>query len=160
MDNAIISNWNRVVKNDDIVYFLGDFAFANEKSIADLLFELKGNIKILFGNHDKTLRKFASKDFGSYIYHKLHNRIEFLGDYKEINILGQPITLTHYAMRVWNGSHRWSWNLFGHSHNSLPDDPNSLSLDVGVDCHNFTPINFKQVGAIMAKKTPKKNARL
>ncbi len=152
MNETIIHNWNVKVRDDDIVYFLGDFAFGNEKCIADLLFRLKGNIKILFGNHDKTLRKFAANDFKSAQYYVLHKRIEFLGDYKEINILGQPITLAHYSMKVWNGSHRGAWHLYGHSHGSLPDDPHSLSFDCGVDCHNFTPINFEQVAEIMKKK--------
>jgi len=55
-------------------------------------------------------------------------------------------------MRVWNKSHHGAWHLYGHSHGTLPDDKNSLSFDVGVDCHNFTPINFEQVSAIMKKK--------
>jgi calcineurin-like phosphoesterase family protein len=56
-------------------------------------------------------------------------------------------------MRVWNKSHHGAWHLYGHSHGTLPDDPNALSFDCGVDCHNYTPISFEQVEAIMAKKT-------
>jgi calcineurin-like phosphoesterase family protein len=65
----------------------------------------------------------------------------------------RDITLLHYALRVWNKSHYSSWHLYGHSHGSLPDDPNSMSFDVGIDCHNYTPISFEQVKAIMARKT-------
>ena len=36
---------------------------------------------------------------------------------------------------------------------SLPDDPNSLSMDVGVDCHNFFPVSFEEFDARMKKKT-------
>jgi len=56
-------------------------------------------------------------------------------------------------MRVWNKSHHGALNLYGHSHGSLPDDPHALAIDVGVDCHNFTPISFEQVKKIMSKKT-------
>jgi len=152
MNEKIIENWNNNVKDNDIIFFLGDFAFGNEKCIGELLLRLKGNIKIIFGNHDKTLRKFAKCDFKSGQYYNLHKRIEFLGDYKEISVNSQYITLSHYAMRVFNRSHRGGWQLWGHSHGSLPDDPHSLSFDVGVDCHNYSPINFEQVKEIMSKK--------
>jgi calcineurin-like phosphoesterase family protein len=63
------------------------------------------------------------------------------------------IVMCHYAMRVWNRSHRGAWMLYGHSHGSLPDDPGALSIDVGVDCHDYTPISHDDIGRIMAKKT-------
>jgi calcineurin-like phosphoesterase family protein len=71
----------------------------------------------------------------------------------EIAVEGQDITLCHYALRVFNKSHHGSWHLYGHSHGTLPDDPNSLSFDVGVDCHNYFPISLDQVKKIMSKKT-------
>ena len=43
----------------------------------------------------------------------------------------QGIVLCHYAMRVWNKSHHGNFMLYGHSHGSLADDPNSMSFDVG-----------------------------
>jgi hypothetical protein len=55
-------------------------------------------------------------------------------------------------MRTWNKSHRGSWHLYGHSHGTLPDDPHSMSFDVGVDCHNYRPLSFEQVKAVMSKK--------
>ena len=55
-------------------------------------------------------------------------------------------------MRVWNKSHYGSWNLYGHSHGSLPDDPHARAIDVGVDCHNFAPVSFDEVKVIMERK--------
>jgi calcineurin-like phosphoesterase family protein len=46
-------------------------------------------------------------------------------------------------------------HLTGNSHGTLPDDPNSLSFDVGVDCWDFRPITFKEVAARMATKNYK-----
>jgi calcineurin-like phosphoesterase family protein len=43
--------------------------------------------------------------------------------------------------------------IYGHSHSSLPDDPNALSFDVGVDCHDFKPLSFEQVKMIISRKT-------
>jgi calcineurin-like phosphoesterase family protein len=59
-----------------------------------------------------------------------------LGDLEEISVKGQPIVLCHYAMRVWNRAHHGA-NLYGHSQGKLPEAPTSLSMDVGVDTHDF-----------------------
>ena len=61
-------------------------------------------------------------------------------------------------MRVWNKSGHGRWQLFGHSHGNLPDDPKSLSIDVGVDCHGYHPISFEKVRSLMAKKDVNTNA--
>ena len=58
----------------------------------------------------------------------------------------------HYSLRVWDGSHHGSFALFGHSHNTLPDDPNARSFDCGVDRQNLFPISYNRVKEIMATK--------
>lgn len=100
---------------------------------------LNGNKFLIKGNHD---RNTSLKDGWGGIF-----------DFKEIKVEGQHITLCHFSLRTWNHSHHGSWSLFGHSHGTLPDDPNSLSIDVGVDCHNYFPISFEEVKRIMSKKT-------
>jgi len=143
MNETIISNWNRVVHKDDLVYHLGDFCFSKKSpdTFDNYFRRLNGVIVFVKGNHDKyTWRNHRQKFYAC------------SDSYREIEINGQEITLCHYAMRVWNKSHHGSWHLYGHSHGSLPDDPHSRSFDVGVDCHNYTPINFEQVKEIMSKK--------
>jgi calcineurin-like phosphoesterase family protein len=141
MNETIISNWNKVVKKDDLVYHLGDFMFGKTDAEFNNVFRrLNGLIVLIRGNHDGLAWKNRSKFYASY------------NSYHEIKINGQDITLCHYAMRVFNKSHRGAYCLYGHSHGSLPDDPHSLSFDCGVDCHNFTPINFEEVKEIMSKK--------
>jgi len=53
---------------------------------------------------------------------------------------------------VWRGSGRGNWHLYGHSHGTLPDLEESLSFDVGVDCHDFYPLSYDEVKAIMQHK--------
>lgn len=55
-------------------------------------------------------------------------------------------------MRTWNKSHYGNWQLYGHSHGSLPEN-DSLSMDVGVDPNNYFPISFEQVSDRMSKKS-------
>jgi hypothetical protein len=71
----------------------------------------------------------------------------------EVSIHGQPIVLCHYALRVWNRSNHGSWHLYGHSHGRLLETPNSLSMDVGVDTHDFRPWHYDEIADIMRKKT-------
>ena len=58
-------------------------------------------------------------------------------------------------MRVWNKSHHGAWQLYGHSHGSLPDDPNALSFDVGCMLFDYEPLEFEDVKKIMSNKNYK-----
>ena len=59
-------------------------------------------------------------------------------------------------MITWNASHRGSWQLFGHVHGGLNNKGqikhSPQSLDVGVDCHNFTPLSYQQVKDLITKQ--------
>ncbi len=143
MNNALIKNWNSVVGKDDIVYHLGDFCLGSVDDFDSYFNKLNGKIILIEGNHDRNALKYKNR---FYEYHT---------GYIEVNVEGWPIVLSHYAMKVWNNSHHGAFHLYGHSHGTLPDDIESLSFDVGVDCHNYTPIDIQQIENIMRKKTPK-----
>jgi calcineurin-like phosphoesterase family protein len=81
----------------------------------------------------------------------------WLSNLAEISIHGQPIVICHYAMRVWNRSHHGAWHLYGHSHGNLPDTP-SLSMDVGVDTHDFRPWHFDKISTLMAERVKRRAA--
>ena len=144
MDQTLIDNWNRVVRSDDTVYLLGDVSFYPKETTSKILAALKGKIHLIKGNHDK-----ASKlDYG---------RFESVSDILSVKVSeggkkGKYIVMCHYALKVWEHRHHGAWHLYGHSHGSMPDDPNSLSIDVGVDCHGYKPVSFAEIGAIMEAK--------
>jgi len=145
-DEALIANWNAKVPQGASVYHLGDFCFDATKA-AKIIDRLNGQIFFIRGNHDKNISQFQNK-FG------------WVKDLYELKVSDpdakhgtQGIVLCHYAMRVWNKSHHSNWMLHGHSHGSLEDLTNLLSFDVGVDCHNYTPLSYNDVKAIMKKKT-------
>ena len=77
---------------------------------------------------------------------------EWIRDVYTVRVGKQSIFLSHYAHRVWDKSHHGVYHLYGHSHGTLPDLNDSLSFDVGVDCHNYTPLSFEEVTSIMNKK--------
>lgn len=58
-------------------------------------------------------------------------------DYAELTQDGLLLVLCHYPFRSWNGQHRRSINLHGHSHGKLKPMPRQF--DVGVDARSFRP---------------------
>ncbi len=145
MDDTLINNWNDKIKSGDTVYHLGDFSFTEARPY---FHRLNGNIHFIRGNHDKQAEGFYRDAIAK-------DQVTFVS-FKDVNTVvynGQEIFMSHYAHRVWNKSHRGVWHLYGHSHGTLPDDPNALSFDCGVDCHNYTPLSFDDVKRIMQKKT-------
>lgn len=138
MNEGIVTAWNRKVPKSATVFHLGDFAFCNLKKMEEFASRLNGNIHIIRGNHDA---KFPDNVFVT------------IKNYKEIMVGTQEITLCHFPFLVWNRSHRGSWNLHGHCHNTLQYDKNSLRMDVGVDSHpNLEPFSMDEIAEYMNKK--------
>lgn len=138
MNEVIIRNFNSVVHSTDTVYHLGDFCFGihNDLSIVEnFIRRLNGNWIFIEGNHDKHLKKVVQT-------HKIY----------EFNYKKTPVTLCHFAMKLWNHSHHGSIHCYGHSHGTLKEDQYK-SMDVGVDTHNYFPWHMDEVMARMEKKT-------
>lgn len=143
MDEALIENWNEVVRPGDLVYHLGDFSFHRDfKKTSEISRRLLGQKYLIFGNHDKKLRK-VKEFLSSFIAAK---------DLDSIKVGDQRIVLCHYAMLTWNQSHRGAWQLHGHSHGSLPESDTALRIDVGVDPRSYRPISFEEIREIMSRK--------
>ena len=53
MNNALVSNWNKVVAPNDIVFHLGDFCFGDRKTWKSFCSKLNGTKYLIQGNHDR-----------------------------------------------------------------------------------------------------------
>lgn len=158
---TLVENINKVVGENDELYHLGDWSFGGKQAISDFRSRLNcGNIHLILGNHDHHIERNTDN---------LRSLFHCVSHYKEISVASQKIILCHYAMRVWNLSHKGSWMLYGHSHGTLdnaqPQFPqptwigddyyikNSKSMDVGIDCHSeFRPYHFDEINDIMSKR--------
>lgn len=144
MDTELLRQLNSRVAQDDILYFLGDFTFKGSTSIKSYRNLITcQDIRFVKGNHDKR------RDIVSVFGHCY--------DYIEEDLLGIRFCMMHYAMRVWNKSHRGSLHLYGHSHANLEDAPYGRSMDVGVDAAykrygEYRPFSLKEVVDILAKR--------
>ena len=57
MNDEIINRWNDVVKNEDIVYHLGDLFLGSKFDLKSIISKLNGNIYLIKGNHDRLTTK-------------------------------------------------------------------------------------------------------
>ena len=138
MNEAIIGNWNKVVKPNDEVYHLGDFCWKTQVDRwAYFVGRLNGTISLIKGNHDAGRKQIAH----------LFKEVEWL---KVLRYEKQRITLCHYAMRTWYCSHYGTYQLYGHSHGT--SIPEGKQMDVGIDANNFFPISIEKVMSKMLLK--------
>ena len=130
MDEQLIQNWNKRVGKNDLVYHLGDFSFHKDFTKTTEIFNrLNGVKELILGNHDYM-------PVPNMNWHSVSHMRALKG-------FSQKVVLCHYAMRVWDQSHRGAIHLYGHSHGTLPGD--SQSMDVGVDCTNYAPISYDEI---------------
>lgn len=132
MDNTIISRWNSRVKEEDTVFFLGDFCFRNSpggregipthaKTWESLL---NGKIVFIEGNHDH------------------NNTLKAKIRAASIKLCGKVIWAVHDPKRV---NFDYTINLVGHIHEKWAfmryKRGNRISdcINVGVDVNNFMP---------------------
>lgn len=151
MNEILASNTNDIVGRKDTLYHLGDWAFGGIKNAIAFREMINcENVYNITGNHDHYHNPDDQEKFDRLFVENV--------PYKEINCYSKKIVLFHYAMRVWNKSHRGSWHCWGHSHAALPDNPNDLSIDVGVDTEwsgiheKYYPYTMDQINEIMTKR--------
>ena len=134
MNNTIIDNWNKTVKNDDIVYHLGDFFLGSKFDLKDIVDRLNGTIYLIRGNHDRLTVK-SYEDCGIIV---LKNAPIIMNDYK-IMLSHRPLPDT----MIKDGY----INIHGHIHqNKLKDTYDNALFDknkhinVSCDMLNFKPV--------------------
>lgn len=152
MDEHLISEINRLVAKDDILWHLGDFCWSRRREAALAANRYREriecrNVNLIVGNHD------SDDVLGAF------------GEscrYKEINVGKKIIVLSHYAHCFWNRSHYGSWNLYGHAHGTAEEwldahMPGRLSMDVGVDnlariTGEYRPISSEEIASIFSSR--------
>lgn len=153
-DDFIVNQINSLVGQDDVLYHLGDWSFGGYKNIKKFRERIIcKEIHLVLGNHDQNVEKNLEeyKDTFKTIQH-----------YLEIEIDGNLIVMSHWPMKIWNKSHKGSWQLHGHCHNNLqPDDwwtsskpdERRRTMDVGLDTNGLKPWSYEKIKRIMNKLT-------
>lgn len=146
MNEELISNWNKVVKQSDTIYHLGDFSFAGNEDIKDVFVKLNGNKILLRGNHDRKSVKFY-EEIGFKVL--THGPI-ILDEYKLI--------LSHVPVPDKQIPESYL-NLHGHIHNKKINDDyppkfysESKHFNVSSDVIDFKPISLAKINKLRNKK--------
>lgn len=135
MQEGLIANHNSRVRPQDWWFHLGDFAFAPYEYIASIVKRLNGKKVMLPGNHDNWEHLLKLKEAGL-VDHVFRDWFGKIGNHR--------FHLYHFPIQSWEGAHHGTIHLHGHSHGSTTS-PDMLRLDVGVDCHNWFPISYKEI---------------
>ena len=133
MNETIISNWNKTVKPNDIVYHLGDFTFGGKQNIAKFASRLNGRKRLILGNHD-----YDAKD---YVEH-----FEKVMSFHEMKKLRIPVVMCHFPLHLSSFQYRVGdngINLHGHIHDKTIDDPRWVNMCV--EHTNYTPVHIEDI---------------
>lgn len=125
MNEYIINKWNSVVKENDIVYHLGDVGFGTTEELKILVGRLNGTKILLRGNHDLKRGVNGWKEVGFSEVYK--NKIE-LGN---LILTHSPVELTEVG----------KINVFGHIHDKPLDEKYDKNNHICVSCDvvDYTP---------------------
>ena len=142
MNEAIIENWNSVVKPEDIVYNLGDSIMSDNEKGVELYKKLNGTSFMIWGNHCTDNKKNLLAEH----CHIVGGWYAWLIKYNKLSIyMSHYPTLTanydekHFSQHV--------INLHGHVHSRTPwiDLRNPFMYDVGMDAHKCTPVHIDEI---------------
>ena len=98
MNYTLIRNWNQLVKPDDIIYHLGDFAFYSKIDAKKLLSKLNGFKILILGNHDKSIE--FMKNLGFDEVHKSLHIDNFFLNHVPVKLKG--VLTLNCGVDVWN----------------------------------------------------------
>lgn len=130
MNDYILGNINSTVAANDTLYILGDFIFAPKHLYPQWVKAFRSgincrNVFLVAGNHDV-------------VFPEVVPLFRSIRDLMTVYVGNKTFVLCHYAMAVWNKSHRGAYHLYGHSHGSAEQwldkiMPTRKSMDVGID---------------------------
>lgn len=150
MNRDLIERWNSKIKKREIVWVLGDFSFAGIQTTKDVVSQLKGDIRIVRGNHDRYAKQLIEMGFSN-VY---ENHSIWLEGYK-VNLSHFPHRPTKEQMEAATHDmrylHKRIYNdglplLHGHTHSpEKVNIDNGLQIHVGIDAWDMSPVSHKEI---------------
>jgi calcineurin-like phosphoesterase family protein len=164
MNAALVANHNALVKPNDTVIMVGDFAL-DERLVKVFLSQLNGTKYLIAGNHDtchpankryreRNLQRYAEYGFGgppvlSMLLHDgesmgmgsvLITHMPIAGDHGHVDryVEHRPTDAASAAVR---------WVLHGHVHEAWKK--RGSMVNVGVDAWNYRPVSLEQLAAYL-----------
>lgn len=142
-DNAIIENWNKIIRPNDKVYVLGDLMLNDNEAGIEKIKQLKGQIYVVRGNHDSEVRV--------NLYNNCNNIIK-VTEGQFLRYGKYHFYLSHYPTLCSNFDNEKPLkarmiSLCGHLHtqNVFADWDKGLIYHVELDAHNNFPVSIDSI---------------
>lgn len=155
MNETLIANWNRSVRDDDTVYVVGDFAMGKIAESLPLAAQLNGRKVLVAGNHDRCWSGNGTKNVNKFLpeyekyFAEIHEALTipelpnalichfpFEGDSQEVD--------RHADFRPRDVG---QWLVHGHVHDEWRR--NGRQINVGVDVWNYQPVPLETIQGMM-----------
>lgn len=136
MDAVLLQNLQAMVRPEDTLWIIGDFAYGPKAKDPDWLRKLFAKLPgaekhLIVGNHD--LEPTLALPWTS---------VQHLAEVRD-GPHNQAHTLCHYPMLTWNHARRGALQIFGHVHNNWLGSRNSVNA--GVDVWDYFPVRFEDL---------------
>lgn len=178
MDEALIKNYNKLVQDNDVVYFLGDTGWNKQGSLKRIIERLKGRKILILGNHCSAGRNTylnmgfnavldnATISIGKHRVSMAHHPTRTYSELfrlfclytKKMLLKGKgPIAIYQRLKREWEHyvPFKSDYHLCGHIH--LAFVTRGKNINVGVDVRDFKPIDIKDISIIIDNLQRNKN---
>lgn len=132
MNETMIDRWNAVVRDEDIIYHLGDVYMTNGKHAAAILSRLRGRKRLLLGNHDNGKDQILQRHF---------QKIGIWRIWPEYGLVFSHIPM--HASSMQRDTSRDFVNVHGHIHQN--DSPPGPYINVCVEKTNWGPVSIEDL---------------
>lgn len=172
MHEKIISEHNKLVKENDVVFYVGDIGYSNFTRMKEVFEQLKGKKILILGNHDKwSITRYYELGFSAVLddaHIKIGKNMVFLNHIprrtiteftrlckiyiKDMRAKNKTWSQTIKRLkRVWKEYKKPSknWTICGHVHQAWK--VHGKNINVGVDVWKFKPVSTNQIMEIINK---------
>ena len=159
-DAYLASQWDALVRPNDIVYVLGDISISPHRDKAFEWFQARPGIKhLVMGNHDPVHPLFGSKALSEQRKPEWLETFATVNQFLRVSINGYKVMLSHFP---YFGSGEGSRDmderysefrlvdaglplLHGHTHSSSSVGRTAKQLHIGLDAWGFAPVSESEV---------------
>lgn len=125
MDELMVENWNKQVRDGDLVYHLGDVHFGEGHKH---LPRLRGSKRLILGNHDNGKDQNLQKHFQKIMLWRM---------FPEFNCV-----MSHVPLHESN-LYKVDYNIHGHIHQQK--SPSKRYINACVEWHDYTPKSLEEM---------------
>ena len=158
MNECLIKEWNKVVRPQDHVFYLGDFSLS--KRALSVVSRLNGEKVLIPGNHDSCFpgnrghvnqaKKYLEAGFSEVLFiplHRIFEKVEFLAWHLPYRPEENDPINKDLRYLEWRPRDEGKWLLHGHTHGRWKK--RGRMIDVGVDAWDMRPASWDEIKQLM-----------